>query len=107
MPTVFLKDGATGAQTNSIGMSPDGLKWDWMPKAGLQVGGLFRNITSNETYPFATRLTLTFEKDNRLFATIEVQDVVNQATWIAETDPQKKLALALNDVGTWLANAYN
>lgn len=90
--------------TDVIGMSGDGTNWDFIDKSSISsITGVFVTAANlqDPAYPFTNKTMIRIErKDDHAPIKFELQQVANQATWIAGT--AAALETAKEDISGWL-----
>ena len=97
--------------TDHIAISNDGVAWETISKDGLDVSARtvyqnspLANRNPGEPKGTSVRISLNRKGDGRPVLEFDVDDVANQAGWIAGDMPTNRLA-AVTDITTWLASS--
>lgn len=91
--------------TDVIGISGDGTNWDFIKKNSISsITGTFTAAADfvDPYYPFTNKTIIRIErKDDHAPIKVELQQVANQATWIAGT--AAALEVAKEDISDWIS----
>jgi hypothetical protein len=102
---IYIDDGVNvdASWINSIAVSADGVNWDTINKAGLNVINRWVNLPSDS--PILRKsshglISLTVGSDDTQLITFDPNDVVNQAGWQGNTPAE--LQQAVLDITGWI-----
>jgi hypothetical protein len=102
---MYISNGPTqGFPTTVIVTSGDGIQWSSIRKTRItKVAPVFvANLAAlgTQTYPYPNQCRIFLGDDMGSFLDFDIQEVVNQPTWVGGT--QAQLNTAITDINNWL-----
>lgn len=102
---MYIDNGPSqGFPASVIVTSGDGIQWSSIRKSRItKVAPVFManaQNTGTQTYPYLNLCRIYFGDDMGSFFDFDIQEVVNQPTWVGGT--QTELNTAINDINNWL-----
>lgn len=102
---MYISNGpAQGFPNTVIVTSGDGIQWTSIRKTRItKVAPVFIANVKNlgtQTYPYLNQCRIFLGDDMGSFLDFDIQEVVNQPTWVGGT--QTQLNTAINDINNWM-----
>jgi len=102
---MYIDNGPNQGFPNTVILvSKDGIVWDTIRKSRItRVGSRFQigwNNPGINPYQFTNLARITMSEGTNTILDFDIQEVVNQPTWVGGT--QAQLITAVNDINLWM-----